>query len=208
MLRCDLNKVAKQLYWNRFLEWMFSCKFAAYFQSIFPKNTSGVLLLFSFVLTHIRPIFHIIWRLCTIPQMLKGIEYYTYYPNVEHYLNLILIHWFYSASVEWFKTILLVFFQEFSTQNDPDNFHVILCLSYFFVGITASCSENNSLSLEEYRITSYILTLDDRSVEATGTFCLWSSLRTHREPLDTELPETYIMRFSLQWKGKYKKVNR
>ena len=38
MPRCDLNKVAKQLYWNRTLEWMFFCKFAAYFQSIFSKE--------------------------------------------------------------------------------------------------------------------------------------------------------------------------
>ena len=29
------------LYWNRTSAWLFSCKFAAYFQSTFFKNTSG-----------------------------------------------------------------------------------------------------------------------------------------------------------------------
>ena len=33
--KCDFNKVAKQLYWNRTFAWVFSCKFAAYFQNIF-----------------------------------------------------------------------------------------------------------------------------------------------------------------------------
>ena len=31
--KCDLNKIAKQLYWNRTSAWVFSCKFALYFQS-------------------------------------------------------------------------------------------------------------------------------------------------------------------------------
>ena len=45
MPKCDFNKVSKQLYWNHILAWVFSCKFAAYFQSSFPRNTSGWLLL-------------------------------------------------------------------------------------------------------------------------------------------------------------------
>ena len=40
-----LCQIAKQLYWNHILAWVFSCKFAAYFQSSFPRNTSGWLLL-------------------------------------------------------------------------------------------------------------------------------------------------------------------
>ena len=36
MPKCDFNKVAKNLYWNYTSAWVFSCKFAAYFQ-----NTSG-----------------------------------------------------------------------------------------------------------------------------------------------------------------------
>ena len=40
MPKCDFNKVALQLYWNRTSPWLFSCKFAAFFQ-----NTSGRLLL-------------------------------------------------------------------------------------------------------------------------------------------------------------------
>ena len=32
---CDFNNVALELYWNRTLAWVFSCKFAAYFQNIF-----------------------------------------------------------------------------------------------------------------------------------------------------------------------------
>ena len=35
MLKCDFNKFAKQLYWNRTLAWVFSSIFAAYFQNIF-----------------------------------------------------------------------------------------------------------------------------------------------------------------------------
>ena len=39
------NLIAKQLYWNHTSAWVFSCKFAAYFRTLFPKNTSGWLLL-------------------------------------------------------------------------------------------------------------------------------------------------------------------
>ena len=35
MLKCDFNKVALQLYWNRTSAWVSSCKFAAYFQNTF-----------------------------------------------------------------------------------------------------------------------------------------------------------------------------
>ena len=35
MPKCDFNKVAKQLYWNRTSAWLFSCKLAAYFQNTF-----------------------------------------------------------------------------------------------------------------------------------------------------------------------------
>ena len=46
---CASNKVILQLYWNRTVAWVFSCKFAAYFQNTFShifrtpliKNTSG-----------------------------------------------------------------------------------------------------------------------------------------------------------------------
>ena len=45
MRKCDFNKVAKHFYWNHTSAWVFSCMFAAYFQTLFPKNTSGGLLL-------------------------------------------------------------------------------------------------------------------------------------------------------------------
>ena len=45
MSKCYFNKVAFQLYWNRTSTWVFSCKFAAYFQNTFPKNISEGLLL-------------------------------------------------------------------------------------------------------------------------------------------------------------------
>ena len=45
MSKWDFNKVALQLYWNHTLAWVFSCKFAAYFQTTFPKNTPVRLLL-------------------------------------------------------------------------------------------------------------------------------------------------------------------
>ena len=35
MPKCDFNKVAKQLYWNRTSAWVLSCKFAAHFQNTF-----------------------------------------------------------------------------------------------------------------------------------------------------------------------------
>ena len=35
MTKCDFNKVAKQLSWNRTSAWVFSYKFAAYFHNIF-----------------------------------------------------------------------------------------------------------------------------------------------------------------------------
>ena len=45
MPKCDFNNFALQLYWNYTSAWVFSCKFAAYFQNTFYKNTSGGLLL-------------------------------------------------------------------------------------------------------------------------------------------------------------------
>ena len=38
MPKCDFNKVAKQLYWNHTSAWVFSCKFAAYFQNTFSQE--------------------------------------------------------------------------------------------------------------------------------------------------------------------------
>ena len=32
---CDFNKIASQLYWNRTSAWVFPCKFAEYFQNTF-----------------------------------------------------------------------------------------------------------------------------------------------------------------------------
>ena len=49
MPNCDFNKVAKKLYWNHPSAWVFSCKFSAYFQDIFPKNTFRELLLSSVI---------------------------------------------------------------------------------------------------------------------------------------------------------------
>ena len=38
MPKCDFNIVALQLYWNRTSKWVFSCKFAAYFQNTFSSK--------------------------------------------------------------------------------------------------------------------------------------------------------------------------
>ena len=44
--KCNFNKVALQIYWNNTsASWVFSYKYAAYFQTPFLKNTSGWLLL-------------------------------------------------------------------------------------------------------------------------------------------------------------------
>ena len=39
MPKCDSNEVALQLYWNHFLPWVFSSKFAVYFQNTFFLRT-------------------------------------------------------------------------------------------------------------------------------------------------------------------------
>ena len=36
--KCNFNKIALQLYWNRTLTWVFSCKFAACFQNSFSQE--------------------------------------------------------------------------------------------------------------------------------------------------------------------------
>ena len=36
--KCDFNKVTLQLYWNHTSAWVFSCKFAAYFQNTFSQE--------------------------------------------------------------------------------------------------------------------------------------------------------------------------
>ena len=38
MMKCDFNKVAKQLYSNRTSAWVLSCKFDAYFQKTFSQE--------------------------------------------------------------------------------------------------------------------------------------------------------------------------
>ena len=44
MPKCVFNKVAKQLYWNLTLAWVFSCKFVQFFRTAFYKNCGGLLL--------------------------------------------------------------------------------------------------------------------------------------------------------------------
>ena len=46
MPKCDFNKVAKQLYWNHTLAWVFSSKFAHIPRTPFYKNTNEGLLLY------------------------------------------------------------------------------------------------------------------------------------------------------------------
>ena len=38
MPKCDFNKIPKQIYWNHTLAWVFSCKFAAYFEKTFSTE--------------------------------------------------------------------------------------------------------------------------------------------------------------------------
>ena len=46
MPKCDFNKAALQLYLNHTSTWVFSCKFAAYFRTLFTNSTSGWLFLY------------------------------------------------------------------------------------------------------------------------------------------------------------------
>ena len=41
MPQCNFNKIAKQLFWNRTLPWVLSCKFAAFFRTFFPGTHLG-----------------------------------------------------------------------------------------------------------------------------------------------------------------------
>ena len=57
-LKCDFNKVVLQLYWNRTSAWVFSCKYAAYFQNTFSleniwRVTSGFYQKSSFIQRHV-----------------------------------------------------------------------------------------------------------------------------------------------------------
>ena len=54
MLKCDFNRVAKQLYWNHTSAWVFSCKFAVFLRTLFSKNTYGGLLLYRWKLHCIK----------------------------------------------------------------------------------------------------------------------------------------------------------
>ena len=38
MPKCNFNKVTKQLYWNHYSAWVFSCKFGVYFQNLFSRE--------------------------------------------------------------------------------------------------------------------------------------------------------------------------
>ena len=40
MSKCDFNKVARQLYWNHTLAWIFSCNLLHIFSTSFSKKTS------------------------------------------------------------------------------------------------------------------------------------------------------------------------
>ena len=46
MLKCDFNKVEKQLYWNHTSTWVFPVNLLHNFKAPFLKNTSGRLLLY------------------------------------------------------------------------------------------------------------------------------------------------------------------
>ena len=45
MPKCGFNKVALQFYWNHISSWVFSCKFAAYYQNTLSEEPPGWLLL-------------------------------------------------------------------------------------------------------------------------------------------------------------------
>ena len=55
MSKCDFNKVALQLYWNRTSAWVFSCDLLHIFRTLFPRNTSVWLLLNKELMLHKIP---------------------------------------------------------------------------------------------------------------------------------------------------------
>ena len=57
MPKCDFNKVTQATLLKSHSAWVFSCKFAAYFQNNFFRNTFGRLLLGNF--HHVRELNHI-----------------------------------------------------------------------------------------------------------------------------------------------------
>ena len=70
MPKCDFNKVALQLCWNQTSAWVFSCKFASYFQNIFFQEhlwvAASVLYtyIFNISLNLLRPTF---FNICNLP---------------------------------------------------------------------------------------------------------------------------------------------
>ena len=63
MPKCDFNKVAKQLYWNRTSAWVFSCKFAEYFKNTFSWES--------------------LWMAASENSFVSGIGKYDYYTEIS-----------------------------------------------------------------------------------------------------------------------------
>ena len=92
---------ANQLYGNETSEWVFSCKFAAYFQYIFFKNTSGGLLLKTmFIITRLLlpptlSVFHHIFydslRNRSLTSILISSKLIYFYPSLKSSENLLFL---------------------------------------------------------------------------------------------------------------------
>ena len=70
MQKCNFNQVALQLYRNHTSAWVFSCKFAAYFQDTSYMNTSGGLTLSC--------------RNQSIDLLCKSMDWFLYDKNLRH----------------------------------------------------------------------------------------------------------------------------
>ena len=58
---CGFNKFAKQLYWNRTLAWMFSCKLPGYFQDTFLSEQIWTTMLLKAFVPSYHYVFPVIW---------------------------------------------------------------------------------------------------------------------------------------------------
>ena len=90
MLKCDLSKIAWQFYWNHTLALLFSCKFAAYFQNSFYKNTLEGCFWTTFIqLCKFLPLANILMFLCSFASDLAHVTVGYYSKRFIHLWKLV-----------------------------------------------------------------------------------------------------------------------
>ena len=126
MSKCDFNKVAKQLqlYWNRTSVWVFSCKFAAYFQNTF------------FLRTLLDGCF------CNLKWIVSELFHFSNHPKLIAFHILILRgrSWF-----RWSESLVIIFYSSFlhgrwwlKSEYQPTKFRFSCCCITYFLSSSRS----------------------------------------------------------------------